>query len=176
MSLFKDYTLQTSFKKVLLAVVCGVGFGAAIIAGHYLFGTFNSFGGEYFAKYALRNGAGIFLIAFLIWGAGLLVIGGPAWLLLHFTGYRTWLVALLLGFCLPFTAVFLVNTEFLTGYNQGWSSYSQGGQQWLDGRLTGFGWWMAAFDSAIMGALGIPIALLVWYNSYGGKQGLVADE
>jgi len=174
--MFRNYELKTSWKRVLVALISGAGLGAAIIAGYFLVGTYLSHGGEYLVKYALATGAGVFLYAFFAWGVGLVVIGGPAWSLLHFTGYRTWLVALLLGFCLPFVVFFLINTEFLTGYREGWSSYSQGGRQWLDGRLTGFGWWMAAVNSAVMGAFGALVALLTWKIAYGGKQEMVPDE
>jgi hypothetical protein len=97
----------------------------------------------------LSWGLMVVVVTFLTWGAGITVLGVPAWCALHRYGYRNWSTAAALGFALPFVVSWrgADTMSVIAGFPQkhGWEI------RWLD--LT----W---------GAVGVVVAFVIWRTAY----------
>ena len=158
---------KTTGAWVILSIAAGAALGGAIIYGEYLWSVYTNRGIDYFLKYGLMNGFGIFIIASIIWTIGICVFGGPVWIILHDAGWRQPWMAGLAAASLPFIVTFALNTGLFTGQATGDMTYFVGGGLiWDDGVLTDFGWWRA-FQGALMFALyGFLVGLLIWRVAY----------
>lgn len=158
---------HTSPFKVFIAICVGAFIGASIITADYLLNLYYTLGSNHFHEFGLKKGASIFLMSWVIWAVCILIFGGPAWLFLHWRGYRTFLSAICMAAIIAFTINLMFATGFFTGHKSGSFSYfAQGGQQWEDGIITEFGLKIAfksSFERAIQGIL---IAFAIWFVAY----------
>ncbi len=161
--MFRDYTLQTTWRRALVALVGGAVVGAFCILlmdVPFLVGVFDT--PLEIAQYLTGE-----LVDTLIYvSAALLIFFTPFLIFANWFGFRTWLSSVLLGFSIPFVVVLMLNTEFLTGKNEGKSIHSNGGFEWIDGELTLYGWSVAAQRSALIALVGATVALTIWRIAY----------
>lgn len=158
---------ETTIPRVIVSIVAGAGLGATIICGEYLWGLYENLGASHFMQYGLSKGLGVFGVAFVIWGVGISLFGGPLWFWLHRIGLRQLWIAVVAGGIAPFCVLFVWSTRMLTGRTSGKFSYfASGGQQWDSGVLTPFGWQIALQDALIFGLYGCFIGVLVWRVAY----------
>jgi len=163
----KVKSYQTTAPRIILALLIGAALGAAFTTGDYLINLYQTNGPAHFDQYGLSKGSRVFQVSYVIWLIGITVFGCPAWLLLHSSGYRHWLHAAVSGASIPFAIIFFWSTGYLTGRSgYSYSSYSNGGQQWENGVLTSFGWKMAAFSALQYAAIGLIIAVAIWFVAY----------
>lgn len=164
--MFKDYTLQTTWGRALVALIVGTVLGALIVAGFIAYEV----GPHMFLRNAIRFVMAKFASAFMVWGSGILLVGAPIWLVLHKAGFRTWLVALFTGFLLPFALFFPIFTGQLTGIKALQGCYDELAfltrPVFASGTLPILGAGRAAAISAVFGAVGALIALTIWFVAY----------
>ncbi len=112
---------------------------------------------------ATNSAVGAFLIILVVYGLGMLLFASPIWGALHLSGRRNWHHAVVTGFLLPFGLVCLIA---FAPSGSSFSSYSEGGQQWIGGAITNFGIYVALRNAALLGAIGAVQGFLVWYLAY----------
>jgi hypothetical protein len=113
-----------------------------------------------------------FLISFVILLIGLAFCGAPVWLVLHATGRRRWQNAVVAGALVPFIVSLAFTTRFFTGRASGqWSYYGNGGDHWIDGKITMFGITMALQSAAQLAAIGALVGLVIWRVAYRRIEG-----
>ena len=99
--MFKDYTLQTTWKRALVALAVGAVFGAILISVYEV--AFLFFSG----RVENASGLGLWLYKFpstlIKFSVLIIVIGVPVFTLLHRTGFRAWLSFTMVGFAIPST-------------------------------------------------------------------------
>jgi hypothetical protein len=164
--MFKDYSLQTTKGRALVALIVGAALGALVVAGFIAY--------EIKPHMVFRNAIQLVLAeyatSFMVWGFGIFLVGGPIWFVLHKTGLRTWPIALFIGFILPFALFFLIFTGqvsdilALQGSNDRLPFLTRPvlalrNLPVLDGGR-------AAMMSAIFGAVSSFIALTIWRIAY----------
>ncbi len=162
-----DWTQETRFARVIVAVLAAAVLGAAYETGWYLLNLYNVNGAEHFAKYAIEKAKFIFVISCVSWLIALVFFGLPVWFALHKRGLRRWQHAVLVGILVPFIVVLAISTGLFTGRSGGnWSYYAAGGQQWENGILLPFGWSVALKSAAHSALFGACLALVIWRISY----------
>ncbi|HIP23448.1 MAG TPA: hypothetical protein EYG79_07650 [Rhodobacteraceae bacterium] len=144
--MFKDYTLQTTPTKALFSFAVGAVVGSTISAlqsSTYVPSYVESANTFQFllSKFLLSFKFGLYF-----WTVSIFVFGAPAWILAHFTGYRNWGSALLVGFFIPFTIIFALKFAFI---NKARIDY-----------------WSVASDSASFAIPCIFVALTIWRIAY----------
>jgi MFS family permease len=163
----RDWTQQTSASRAILALLLGATIGASLYAGWNLFVLYDVNGPEHFVEFAGPKGSWIFLVSFFVLLVGLVFFGSPVWVVLHETGRRRCQHAALAGALVPFVVYFAFATGFFTGHaNVQWTYYDEGGQQWLDGVITGFGWMIALKQASQFAVIGAFIGLVIWRVAY----------
>jgi hypothetical protein len=134
-------TPTTTFTRAFSAFFGGAAVGAAITGGGTALsavGT-SSLDGQ---LQVLFLGALFLVFALVIWAVGLLLVGVPAWCVLHALGMRGWRTAVLTGAVLPFgVGLLLIN--------------------WEEGRPQGLGF------PALLGLAGSAVGYTVWRIAYG---------
>ena len=158
---------STTPTRVAFSLVAGAALGAAVTTIDYLTSQYKINGHEYFLKWGFSNGLTVLSVSFLVWLFCIVIFGGPLWSFLHLKGFRSWRFAAIFGGIIPFIVVFCTQTGFLTGRAAGnLSYYGSGGQQWLDGKLTPFGWKIAIIDAGSFALIGMFVAILIWRTAY----------
>lgn len=153
--------------RVLIALLLAAGLAAGVTALDYGLAVYHSPQWGSVKQYAFSNITYVFGVAFFVWLIGLALCGGPVWHVMHLSGLRKWYHAMLAGFSVPFVVLLATGTGFFTGRKSGnWSSYANGGQQWVDGHITAFGWLMALQSSALFGGIGAGLGLVIWRTAY----------
>jgi hypothetical protein len=128
------------------------------------------------AALALRSGASadvgaligrilpsLLLRGFLSWFLGLLMIGAPAWWLLHRHGWRGWRAAILAAAGLAFATSLLMAIP-RPGEHR--TEADRGGLTMIDDRLTTHGWTKALEDAAFVALAGVAVGFTVWRVAY----------
>jgi len=107
-----------------------------------------------------------FLAALAVWSLGLLTLAAPAWRVLHRRGHRSRSAALVLGAAMASGVGVMINLllGLLTG--QGYSSGDGGGDVWINGRLTLYGWGQAFLGAILLGAVGALVGWVVCRVAY----------
>ena len=159
--------MRTTPLRVTLALLAGAAVGTAITTAQYLIGLYEVNGPQHFQEWWLSKGARVSLLAYPIWLVCIAVFGGPFWLLLHKLGLVHWLVASGAAAIICFVVVLAMATRVFTGRSGGnWTYYGRGGQQWLDGVMTSFGWQIALVNAAEYAAIGAAIGIVTWAVAY----------
>lgn len=162
---------HTTFARAACALFLAAFWIAVLTAAYYLSNVYSSVKPEVFRQQVFGQALVGFLTAFAIWLCGLLIFGAPVWRVLHVSGHRQWYHAVLAGFAVPFTVILASTTGFFTGQADGqWSSFADGGQQWIDGTITMFGLFIAFRTSSIIGVMGAGVALFIWKVAYRRRQ------
>ncbi len=155
--------------RIISALLVAAVIGGLLVAGWYLFGQLTVNGSDYVLKYGIRNGFGIFVVAFIGWTAGLLVFGALFWLWLHKRGKTDWPHAVILGGLFGFIVCFALLTNGFQLLPAGSGNFSAGdnvGATWINGRLTAHGWWSCFVASLIFAASAVPVSLSLWWVAY----------
>ncbi len=164
-------TKRTSSVRAALALLVGATLGASWTTFGYLDGMIKVNGFSYFQQWGFKNGTVVFVMSFLCWLAGLVVIAGPSWALARWRGWLNWHHALIAGFALPSVASLVLTTRFFTGRSSDQFTFGVSeGRIWDNGVLTAIGWeeaWRGSFEFGVLGAL---ITIACWFVVYGGKQ------
>ena len=174
--MFRDYTLQTTWGRALVALVVGAVVAALILDGYGWIKYNLEFEGMFGYSHLLSDfDTALALVIGLAaplagWGMWAMVFS-LLWLLLHKFGYRTWLSLLLCGFAFSFIVFFVGFTNFLTGTRDLPEHLNNmpllnNDPQW-DGRtLTALGWKLAALKATGLGAVAAASALTIWCIAY----------
>lgn len=173
--MFRDYTLQTSWGRALVALAGGIFLGAAIAALLSTINLYSDFDPEVAGRVHVATMPSSFDYAFRTWSFGLIVIGVPIWLVIHYFGFRTLIVWLILGFSVTFYVLFSLNTDSFSGSRFGGTNYPDyplGGYGWTDGEIfqgeimISYGWWVAIRVSVVGSLQGMLVALTIWRVAY----------
>ena len=173
--MFKDYTLQTTWGRALVALVVGVVFGAVIAALLSTINIYSDFDPKAASRVHVTTMSSSFKYATYSWTIGLALIGIPIWLVIHYFGFRTLIVWMLLGFSVTFYVLLSLNTDSFSGSRFGGSNYPDyplGGYGWTGGRIflgdtiNSYGWWIAIRVSVIGSLQGSLVALTIWRIAY----------
>jgi MFS family permease len=168
----KAHEYHTTFAWAACALFLAAALIAGLTAAYYLFNIYISVKPEVFRQQALGKALMAFLIAFAIWLCGLLIFGAPVWRMMHLSGRRKWYHAAVAGFAVPFTVILAYTTGFFTGQADGqWSSFANGGQQWVDGTITRFGLFIAFRTASVFGLVGACVGLFIWKVAYRRRPG-----
>ncbi|MGH7024427.1 MAG: hypothetical protein ACREEB_12680 [Caulobacteraceae bacterium] len=158
----------TSPTRVALGILAGAGVGGALVTAQWLRAAVQTFGAAFVAQVGARGAAIVAVGAFVSWLAGLLLIGGPAWWLLHRHRLRGWRAAVLSGMALTFVAGMVLAIP--VGSKGGsYSSADRGGMLVVDNHLTAHGWAEAAGRAALLAFVGGGVAFIVWRVAYRGE-------
>lgn len=160
----------TSLPRAAMGVAAGTMTGATLIALWSLVGASD------FNAVLLRGALVVFVYAAVLWAIGLVVVAAVPWAFLHHCGYRSWLVAVVLGAILTFVVVSAVLTNGF-GAHAGTGNFSaadSSGPTWVNGRLTAHGWSEALIFAAICSAAGIIVGFVVWRAAY--RRAETGDE
>lgn len=164
-------TFHTTPRRVVLALLVGAALGTAITATRYLIGLFEANGSAHFAEWWFSKGGRISLMAYPVWFGFIVVFGGPVWLLLHRLKFRHWLAASISGAVISSVGILAMATRMFSGRaGSKWTYYGSGGQQWVDGVMTPFGWKMAFINAAEFGLIGSIVALAIWAVAYSRNE------
>ncbi len=148
-----------------LAILAGALTGAIVVTLHWLNMVVHVLGLAYLTGGGV-HGAVVFLIgAFLAWLAGLVLIGGPAWWLLHRHGFRGWRAAGLAGMAATFAAGLILAIP-LPHTGGGYSEADRSGVLIENDQLTAYGWEKAAEGAFLLSFVGGAVALVVWRVAY----------
>lgn len=168
---------QTNIWRIMLAIVAAAILGATVSTTNYLIALYSALGAEHFHQYGFSKGTSIFFLTFLVWLTGLVLLGGPVWAVMHAKGLRNWKHAVLAGTVVPFFTLLLLKTRFLTGQaGGGWSYFGHGGQQWLEGRITTFGFQKVLENALYYAVIGALLALLIWFIAYKRPVSISPDQ
>ena len=151
--------------RVGLAILAGALTGAIIVTLHWLNMVVRALG---FAFLGGDGGKGILIVfmgAALAWLGGMILIGGPAWWLLHRHRRRGWRTAGLSGMALTFAAGLLLSVP-LPHTGGTYSEADRGGRLVEDDQLTAYGWERAAEGALLLSFVGGAVALVVWRVAY----------
>jgi hypothetical protein len=160
-------TFQTSTHRVILAFLLGAAVGTTITTTQYLIGLYEVNGPEHFAEWWFSKGARVSMISYPVWLAFIVVFGGPVWLLLHRLKFLHWFAALISGAVVSSIVILAMATRMFSGQASGNLTYSgSGGQQWVDGVMTPFGWKIAFINAAEFGLIGSIVALAIRAVAY----------
>lgn len=161
-----DTELQTNFWRIFFSLLIAAALPAAFPALSYVY-PYGLLSPQPMTQSGVSNGVAAFLFGFFVWLLGLTILGGPVWVALHHTGRRHWGYAIAAGFFVPFLVLLAVKTSFFSGKTAGnWSSFGEGGQLWIDGTITPFGWFDALRSSALFGGIGAAQGFVVWCLAY----------
>jgi hypothetical protein len=105
----------------------------------------------------------VVLRGFLTWLLGLLMIGAPAWWLLHRHGWRGWRAAILAAAALAFVTSLLLA---IPRPGQHRTEADRGGLTMIDDSLTAHGWSKATLDAAFTALAGAAVGFTVWRTAY----------
>ncbi|MBL1436490.1 MAG: hypothetical protein COB08_009865 [Rhodobacteraceae bacterium] len=119
---------------------------AAILTAYELFNQFTAYGEEHFFTHALSAGSQFFAKILLPSAFGVIIVGGPFWLVAHFTGYHSWLTSISIGFVIPFIMAFRMHSDFLHGSSEAL--------------------WSAIVNSTLFSLVGAVVALTIWRIAY----------
>lgn len=109
----------------------------------------------------------IFVCACLVWALGLTFLAAPIWFVLDRIELRSIWVAMLLGSVLCFGSVFVWKTGLLGLFLTPDHSEGQAGQWTIDrGRLTPYGWRLAAEIGLVFAIQGAVVGAVVWRCAY----------
>jgi hypothetical protein len=104
-----------------------------------------------------------FIVALMVWSAGVVVIGGPAWVILHERGRVSPANALSLGLAATFIVAFLFNL-LLQG---GMTELVQDDHVLITkGWRTVYGWLVILKDCILLSLLGGVVATVIWRVAY----------
>ncbi len=161
--MFKDYTLQTTWGKALVALVGGAIVGALVvmyydITVNWTLSSDNTF----------KHGSGSSLQLVSFWtaiffryltyvGAAIFVVGTPVWIFAHKFGFRTWLSAAFAGIVVPLVVVLSLLLV----------SYIANEMGEVDGWYSSDNHWVGLFlETVIFAFAGAPTALTIWRIAY----------
>ena len=156
-------------KRIISSLLVGAMTGALLFAGWYLFIQLLTNGPEHMLKYRLGSVAQVFIMTFVGWLVGLLLIGLPAWFFMHRAGKTSWAHAAATGFGLAFFISFALSTRGFMLWPHTGSRYSagdSGGPTWIDNSLTLHGWVNAAQSSLVFAIVAVAVTLSLWAMAY----------
>ena len=157
-----DYRIDTG--RIPWSMAAGALTGATIIAAPTLVLSLLYDSIERFLTVNFLMVMWTFVIAFVVWAIGLVVVGLPLWWLLHKKGVRRWWVAALCGAVAAFVGSFAL---YLALTLPGGGSYSDsGGHTMIDGELTAYGWQSIVLGAAEIGVCGAIVAAVIWRIAY----------
>lgn len=151
-------TYRLRATRILPALFAGAVVGAAVVAL-----AFN-------LPYLLQTGRGgmfmilmTFIVALVLWAAGLAVIGGPLWSIAERAGRRSFHHAVALGLIMTFMAAILL-TFLMDG---GTESLAESGRELVQqGQRTPYGLLVIVRDSGLLALLGGVVGGVVWRIAY----------
>ncbi|HEY1559664.1 MAG TPA: hypothetical protein VGF71_02110 [Caulobacteraceae bacterium] len=156
--------------RVGVALVAGAALATSLSAAQWLTYAVDAFGLDAVVGFALRGLLVVFLNGFFSWFMGLILIGGPAWWLLHRHGFRGWRAAILTGMVLTFVAM-LVLAIPIPGQGPGWPPSRDAIKAPPTGsvvvyKITQHGWELIGLRALLTAFVGGAVALLVWRVAY----------
>ena len=151
--MFKDYTLQTTWGRALMALAGGAVVGAG---GLVLFEVpFRMYIWKQDILQIAIFWTDIFFWALYYVSIALFLAGSPIWLLAHKLGFRTWQAATFVGFLLPFSILFIA-VLFTLFYND-MNLANQTSTSFL---------WEIVLVFVLVTLFGIATALTIWRIAY----------
>lgn len=151
--------------RVGAAIVAGALIGGVIITLHWLITVARALG----PAFVFGKGAGgaliVFMGAFLAWLAGLILIGGPIWWLLHRHHLHGWRAAALAAFAATFAAGLILAIP-LPHKGGAFREADRGGVLVENDQLTAYGWLKAAEGALLLSFVGAAAGLAVWRVAY----------
>ncbi|HEY1415806.1 MAG TPA: hypothetical protein VGF42_07965 [Caulobacteraceae bacterium] len=151
--------------RVGLAILAGSLTGAMIVTLHWLNMVVRVLGVAYLTGGGAQGIAVVFLGAFLAWLAGLILIGGPAWWLLHRHQIRGLRAAGLAGMAATFVAGLILAIP-LPHKDGGHSETDRRGILIENDQLTAYGWEKAAGGALLLSFVGGAVAVVLWKVAY----------
>lgn len=136
-----------------------------IITLHWLNMVVQALGIAFVAGQGVRGVLIVFMGALLAWLAALILVGGPAWWLLHRHGFRGWRAAALTGMALTF----IVGLIFAVPLPHRGGAYSEADRSGIlieNDQLTAYGWEKAAEGALLQSFVGGAVALVMWRIGY----------
>src|SRR5262249_9150134 len=131
---------RTSPGRSVAALCVGAVVGAALYAAEYVTSVLEAFGIGYVWQYGMNTAVMIFVVALVVWIAGLALAGAPVWWLLHRLGWRQWPVAMALGAILTFLVSLGIATRGFgiipSPLSEGSYFADSGGKTEVNGELT----------------------------------------
>ncbi len=156
---------QVSIRSAVAGLFAGSVAGAVLVSSFAIVeGVVSS---EFKIAPDLAMGIGIAVYACFVWAAGLFLLAPLPWYLLHRSGYRGFLPAMIFGFLAPSVIVAAALTHgFGLIPQEPFSVADNGGATWIDGKQTLHGW-TEAFEAALLcGLCGGIVGLIVWRIAY----------
>ena len=151
--------------RIGLAAIAGALTGAVVVTLHWLNMVVRALGFGFLAASGARGTLIMFLGAFLAWLAGLILIGGPAWWLLHRHRFRGWRAAGLAAMATTFAAGLILAIP-LPHKGGSYSQADRGGILIENDQLTVHGWAKAADGALLLSFVGGAVGLVVWRTAY----------
>ena len=156
--------------RIILALLAGAVTGGLLVAlFDLLFTVFVLQDPKHDWKYAPLAIYSTIAMASTFWLIGLVVIGGPFWLLMHKMQFTSWKHVVISVPSLIFLVFLALKTQgfgLLQSDMGNFSAWEFGGSTWIDGRMTLHGWFSAAWVSFILALHGLLVALTVWGVAY----------
>ena len=158
--------LDTSHRLIVRAIVAGAFVGGLTAAAQFLAGRLAMLSVDALASTAMIAGY-VLVIAMIVWGLGIVLVGGPFWWMVHKIGLRGWLPASAMGFALPFLVTLAVAALHSQPSKSGssWTS-DGGGMTSVNGLLTTHGWAVQMSSSVLLGISGVLVALTIQRLAY----------
>ncbi|HWD68427.1 MAG TPA: hypothetical protein VG227_10745 [Caulobacteraceae bacterium] len=151
--------------RVGVAILAGALSGSIVVTLHWLTMVVRVLGVAYLTGGGAQGIVVVFMGAFLAWLAGLILIGGPAWWLLHRHQFRGWRAAGLAGMAATFAAGLILAIP-LPHKGGGYSEADRSGILIENDQLTAYGWEKAAEGALLLSFVGGAVALAVWRVAY----------
>jgi hypothetical protein len=153
-----------------LAIVAGAAFAASLSSAQWLAAALRLFGPDSVFQSFPGTVFIVFLRGLVSWIFGIVMIGGPAWWLLHRHGFRGWRTAVLAGMALTAIAV-LVLAIPLPGQSEGLPSSTNADRPPVNGtivryQITQLGWEMIGLRAALTAFVGGAVGGLMWRVAY----------
>jgi hypothetical protein len=141
------------------------------VAGAFLVSSFAVIEGVVSSEFKiapdLAMGIGIAVYAFVVWAAGLFILAPLPWYVLHRSGYRGFLPAMIFGFVAASVTVAAALTRGFGLIPQDpFSVWDSGGATWIDGKQTLHGWTETFKAALLCGLCGAVVGLIVWRIAY----------
>jgi amino acid transporter len=158
-----DHRIDT--KRIPWSIAAGALAGATIVAAPTLVLSLIYDSIERFLRFNLQMVVATFVVAFMVWAIGLVVVGLPLWWLFHKKGLWRWWAAVLCGAIAAFVGAFALELALTLSIEH--SSFSDsGGYTMIDGEVTAYGWRSLVLGAVETGVYGAIVAAVIWRIAY----------
>lgn len=151
--MFRDYTLQTTWGRALVALAGGAVVGAIGITLLDLPDRWYIWNGDFLQ--VVTYWADLFFYNLYYVSIALFLAGPPIWILAHRLGFRTWAGATFVGFGLSFSVVFLAGLATFMKNNMS-----------FENQIKSLGVWFFVYPFIALPLIGTLVALTIWRIAY----------